>query len=212
MAVFGDQKRTPKEKTTSLFNERDIERKRNNKSKQVKANPSFAEISPTADLTENGFFELSDDAGFMEILQITSKDVYSLNKEDAEKDIVQFAYFNQWYVNDYKIVPLNFPEDTSKQQRHLLKKLNNPVKQEHVPFLQQKLEELKFIESDRTNREYFMFLYAEDEYTLLTRVKQVQGLLQNVFPVIQLSDEKKINIHYKLFNLNSKNRTSGSES
>lgn len=216
MAVFGDQNKKTQEQDTSLFSEKDIERKRERKQPPPKVKSSFADISPFIDLTELDFYELSNadgltTDGYLEVLQLTSKDVYALNQEDIDKDIIQFAYFNQWFVHDYKIVPLNFPEDTSEQQRQVLKGINNPVKQAYVPFLQQKLEELKFIESERTNREYFMLLYAEDEYTLLTRVKQVQGLLRNSFPAKRISMEKKMNIVYKLMNLNSKNKSVGGD-
>lgn len=210
MAIFDERKKAKEESlndSSSIFDERDLENKRVKKERKPKIMSSFSEISPIIDMTENGFFELNNDEGYLDILQLTSKDVYAMNVDEIEKDVVQFAYFNQWYTEDYKIIALNFPEDTSKQQRNTLKRLNNPAKPEYESFLQQKLNELQFIETDRTNREYFLFIYADDEYTLHSRVRNIKGILRNVFPIIQISEEKKINVLYKLFNLNSKNKT-----
>jgi|GEM_PF-575029 len=194
-----------------LFDERDIQvQKRKEKKLKNKVKPSFAEISPIVDITANGFFEMSD-KGYMEILQLSSQDIYSLNENEKNRNIYSLAAFFQWYLNDIKIVPLNFPVDTSTQQRYLKRKMERVAKAEYIPFLEERLKELQFIENERTNREYYMFIYADDEYTLLSRIRNVERMLQMALPIIRLEEEKKINILYKLFNLNSKYKSNLSE-
>ncbi|MFS0788843.1 hypothetical protein ABC345_20995 [Shouchella sp. 1P09AA] len=182
------------------------------KDKKPRIKSSFADIAPTIDLTANGYCELSNGDGFMEVIQLTSTDIYALNEADKQKKIFSFAYFIQWYSHDWKVIPFDFPVDTSRQQRFVIQKMQEASKPQYRAFLEKKLEELQFIERERYNREFYMFLYADDEFTLRDRVANVTAKISRVAPAIQLSEEKKINILYKLHNLNSKNRTAKGES
>jgi hypothetical protein len=213
MAIFNEPNRTRLGKKTkrngsSIFDESNIETKKDDKPKKIKVKSSFAEISPIIDITGNGYFQLSNEDGYMEIVQLTSTDIYALNHDDKEKKIYSLAYFLQWYQYDMKIIPLNFPVDTSGQQQFILKKLDRTKNAQYRLFLEQKLKELQFIETERANREYYMFIYADDEFTLHSRIKAVSAQMNVVCPIVRLSDEKKINILYKLNNLNSKNKSS----
>ncbi|MEK4306886.1 hypothetical protein [Oceanobacillus sp. FSL K6-0251] len=211
MAIFEEKSKKNgsfiPEKQTPIFDEKSMHKEKVKKEKKVRVKPSFADMSPYVDITANGYIELRDEDGYFEIVQLTSKDIYSQNSDDREKDIFLLAYFFQWYLYDIKIIPLNFPVDTSSQQRHLLKKLEKETREAYRYFLQQKLDELIFIETERTNREYYMLVYADDEFTLQTRLNHVYRLLQPVLPVVHLNDQKKINIVYKINNLNSKNKS-----
>lgn len=216
MAKLKDKKTQPKsifvEKnvdmgtpTTTIFDEKNLKKMQERKEKKVKIKSSITDIIPVIDMTANGYFETRTHE-YMEILQLTSKDIYSLNTEDKNQDIYSFAFFLQSYLDDIKIVPLNFPVDTSVQQRFIQRKIEKTKNTIFIPFLEKKLKELQFIESNRTNREYYLFVYSDTEYTLSNKVNQVERLLQRSCPVIKLADEKKINILYKLNNLNSKNK------
>lgn len=209
MALFNDQKgrwfgNKPNE-GTAIFVESDQVQKRKKEAKP-KVKSSFADLTPVIDLTGNGFLELPDQKGFMDMVQLESSDIYSLNETDKTKKIYHFATFLQGYNHDFKIIPFDFPVDTSSQQRHILEKMQQAKKPQYRMFLEKKLQELQFIEQRRTNREFYLFLYADDEYTLQSRRMEVEGQLHAVCPVIPLTDDKKINILYKLNNMNSKNR------
>ncbi|MYL43966.1 hypothetical protein [Virgibacillus salexigens] len=215
MALFDEkqmQKKVRRSKkevaATTLFDESNIENKKEIHRKKYKVKSSFIEIAPIIDITANGYFQLNHNEGYFEMVQLTSQDIYSLNESDKDKNIYTLAYFFQWYLNDVKFLPLNFPVDTSTQQQHIRRKLDKTIKKEYRLLLEQKLKELQFIEKERTNREYYLFIYADDEYTLTSRINHIERLLSVVLPVIRLNEEKKINILYKLFNLNSKNKTS----
>jgi hypothetical protein len=215
MAIFDESNKKGRlkkiqPKGNSIFVESNAVRKKEEKEKKVVVKSSFADISPVIDMTGNGFFQLSHDDGYMEILQVSSTDIYALNNEDKEKKINLFAFFLQWYHHDIKIIPLNFPVDTSSQQQFIQKKIDQTSNRKFQLFLEQKLRELQFIETERSNREFYMFLYANDEYTLQSRINDVTAQMNVVSPIIRLSDEKKVNILYKLNNFNSKNkRTQG---
>ncbi|PEJ57960.1 hypothetical protein CN692_10725 [Bacillus sp. AFS002410] len=199
------EKNNPVTSTPAIFDESQIIMKKEQKEDKPIIKKSIADIIPVIDLTANGFIELRN-GEFMEILQLTTKDVYSLNEEDKNLNIYSFAFFLQSYLEDMKIVPLNFPVDTTIQQQHIQRKLERTDNQLYVPFLKKKLEELRFIEKNRTNREYYLFLYSESEFTLKNKAIQVERLLQRTTPISLLSEEKKIAILYKLNNLNSKTK------
>ncbi|QKE76048.1 hypothetical protein HPK19_24895 (plasmid) [Arthrobacter citreus] len=199
------EKNNPVTSTPAIFDESQIMMKKEQKEDKPIIKKSIADIIPVIDLTANGFIELRN-GEFMEILQLTTKDVYSLNEEDKNLNIYSFAFFLQSYLEDMKIVPLNFPVDTTIQQQHIQRKLERTDNQLYVPFLKKKLEELRYIEKNRTNREYYLFLYSESEFTLRNKAIQVERLLQRTTPISLLSEEKKIAILYKLNNLNSKTK------
>ena len=60
------------------------------------------------------------------------------------------------------------------------------------------------LEKNRTNREYFIFLYADEEKKLLEKLHQAKMLLSRSNAPIELTAEKKINILNQIFNPNTK--------
>lgn len=191
--------------SSAIFDERNLLKVQEKKQKKVKIKSSISDIIPVVDMTANGYFELRNHE-YLEILQLTSKDVYTLNEDDKNRDIYTFAFFLQSYLEDVKLIPLNFPVDTSIQQNFIQRKIERTKNPMFIPFLQKKLQELQFIESYRTNREFYLFIYADSEYNLTNKRNQVERLLQRTCPIIDIEEEKKINILYKLNNLNSKNK------
>src|SRR5699024_5418383 len=151
----------------------------------------LAEIYPIVDFADYDFFEMKN-GEFMEIFQITSKDIYALNETDKDNDIFSLAYLFQAYIQDIKIVPMHTPVVLEKQKAQILKK---------------KLAELEFIEEQRTNKEFFFFIYAETTKNLLERKNYMKKLLSESNPMIDLDIDKKINVLFQLSNLNTKPRT-----
>lgn len=188
---------TPKKKKRDKTLQNEI------KEKKPTVKRSIAEIIPVIDITPRGHFELKNNE-FMNIFQIQSEDLYSKNKGEKEYYIYSQAYFRQAYSDPIKEVAMNFPCETKKQQANLQKKLvrcQNPL---HERFLKQKLEELRFLEAARTNREYFLFIYGKTEELLEERSHAAKRFLQRSSSLIEIDVEKKIDILYKLYNQNSK--------
>lgn len=171
--------------------------------KRVKVISSFADIIPIIDVADFDFFEMRN-GEFMEIIQVTSKDIYSLNESDKDNDIFSLAYLFQAYNPDIKIVPLSTPVNLEIQKNNVIRNIRKCKVPAYIPHLEKKYAELEFIEKNRTNREYFIFLYAEDVKTLNERKNQIKKLLVRSNPVIELDFTKKINVLYQLFNPNSK--------
>lgn len=165
---------------------------------------SIAEVIPIIDMTESGVFEFREEQGFVDILQIQGTDIYSMNEEESEYAIYHLAHYYQSYQESIKIVSMNFPVSTERQQRFLLKKIETCQNPLYERFLVQKLQELQYLEWGRTNREYFLFVYGENEFVVKERVESSKRYLQRCIPLLEMEEEKKIEILYKLHNQNSK--------
>lgn len=193
----------PKEMTPEKETQGNHKQKKG-KEKTPYVKKSIAEIIPIIDLTEEGLLELKDSQGYFDILQLESKDIFSMNAEETSFNIYNLTYFFQAYQYPIKIVSLNFPVSTEKQQHFIQKKIESCTNPLYERFLNQKLEELQFLEWGRTNREYFLFVYAETELLVQERVDTVKRYLQRSIPAHSVSEEKKLEILYKLYNQNTK--------
>lgn len=191
----GRKGKTEKEWTT---------KKAKKKEKPPHIKKSIAEVIPIIDITESGVFEFREEQGFVDILQIQGTDIYSMNEEEAEYAIYYLAHYYQSYQESIKIVSMNFPVSTEQQQRFLLKKIETCQNPLYERFLVQKLKELQYLEWGRTNREYFLFVYGENEFVVKERVESSKRYLQRCIPLLDMEEEKKIEILYKLHNQNSK--------
>lgn len=141
---------------------------------------------------------------YLEIVQIESKDIYSLNETDLQNDINTLAIFYATYIDDLKIVPLDVPLSLERQKAYIAQRMRNNKNPAYETFLKARMKELENLEKYRTNREYFLFLYSDDEKKLLEKVQRVKSLLSRSNPVIGIPLEKKTNILFQLFNPNTK--------
>lgn len=142
--------------------------------------------------------------GTMDILQIKAKDLYSSNEQDLQINLYSQARFLRSYFASFKIIALNFPTTTEEQQRYWLKKKEKTTDNLRLKFIERKLYELEFLERERMNREFFLFIYAENQQQLDEfRNQAIRGWKQS-FPLDKLSVEKKQDVLFVLNNQNSK--------
>lgn len=204
MALFEENKKQSiRKRSAALLDERDItvdQKPRNTKKKVLS---SFADIAPIVDVTDTDFFEMRN-GEMMEILQLTSKDIYSLNESDKDNDIYALAHFFQAYLPSVKFVPLNTPVNLEIPKRNVMRDIRRNRNPYFLPHLEKKLKDLEFLENNRTDREYFLFIYGNDERALLENRAHAKKLMARSNPIIELTLEKKISILYQLANLNSK--------
>lgn len=140
----------------------------------------------------------------MDIMQINTKDLYSMNDEDLQFMLLSQARFYRSYFEPFKVVALNFPTNTEKQKSYwTIKKeqTNDPLR---LKFIERKLFELEYLEKERTNREFFLFLYADNRQHINDLKKQLIRGMQQTFPLKELSVEKKKDVLFVLNNQNSK--------
>lgn len=142
--------------------------------------------------------------GVMDILQISPKDLYAASEEELQlKAHFRSALFKSYYPS-IKEVSMNFPTNTTKQKKYWLKKKEQTSDPFRLRFIDRKLFELDYLERERTNREFLLFVFAENEQQLKERRQQLIKGGQNSFPLLTLSNEKKIDILFLLNNQNTK--------
>ena len=197
------------EEQQALFDERAKRRKkykttkaRKKKREAVKA--SMADILPIQDMTPDGSFELQENKGYMDVMQLQSKDIYSPSTQETEYDIMMMAKFFQSYAHDIKVVSMNFPVDMQKQLDAIHRKIAQNTAPLYERFLLKKRDELQFLETHRTNREFYLYIYASSLKQLSEYRNNCRRYLGRVTPIIELTDEKKLDLIYKLNNLNTK--------
>ncbi|MEK4575938.1 hypothetical protein NSS74_26380 [Bacillus sp. FSL E2-8868] len=176
-------------------------RKKKEVSPKVKKN--IAEIMQIVDMTEDGIFELKNE-GFLEILQVEGDDMFSKNSDEQAFVIFSHAYFYQAYKQSIKLVFLNFPCQTTEQQRYIEKKIKECTSPLYERILNQKLKELQFLEWGRTNREAFLFIYGETELIVKERVDAAKRYIKRSTELLEVDEEKKLELMFKLFNQNAK--------
>lgn len=140
----------------------------------------------------------------IDIFQIDSKDIYSLNEIERKMHIYSFVSFLRVYVYDFKLISMKFPVNTLKQQRFLEKKLKEYDNEIYANFLKEKLDQLIFLEENRQNKEFYIMIFIKDT----DNKEEVKGLLlrnQNIAIQLKPLDiEKKLKILFKLNNPNTK--------
>jgi hypothetical protein len=196
-------KKAAAQKSIAVLDENNLKKEREISEKKKKVISSFASISPIIDVTNNDFFEMRN-GEYMEIIQVSSKDIYSLNPNDRYSDMNNIANFLLVQTSDIKLIPLNVPLNLEIQKRYLYKKIKQNKNPAYQTFIEKRYAEMNRLENNRTNREYFLFIYEEDERKLLEKKQYIKNLLQRSNPVIELSLEKKYNILFQLNNPNTK--------
>lgn len=192
-----------KENSTAILDEKNVISEKKVKDKKAKVKSSFGDISPVVDITNNDFFEMRS-GEFLEIIQIETKDIYSLNSSDLNDDVNNLSNFYTAFTSDIKIVPLNVPLNLEDQKDHIYRQIKKCKNAVYKALLEERLKELQVLEQSRTNREYFIFLYADEEKKLLEKLHQAKMLLSRSNPPVVLTVEKKINILFQMFNPNTK--------
>lgn len=163
---------------------------------------SNLDIIPFLDVDDKGIFSTKN--GFLEIYQIESKDVYALNEDEAKVHMYYFIKFLRNYIDDIKLIGMNFPVNTLRQQEYIKKKIknnNNPI---YDKFLKQKLAQFEFLEGHRTNREFYVMIFIEDERDLDDRINTILRNQNVAIRLHKLDLEKKEKILFKLYNPNTK--------
>lgn len=142
--------------------------------------------------------------GYMDLYQIKTKDVHALSENDIQRHIYSFISFLRAYSEDFKVLSMNFPVNTTTQQMHIEKNLKvttNPIAKK---FLQRKLDELIFLEQNRFDKEFYIMIFASNKEGIEDRERALY-INQNIaFKVEEIELEKKLKILFKLNNFNTK--------
>ncbi len=154
------------------------------------------------------FVQIHDDhillkEGVMDIFQVETKNIHALNDADLNYLLLNRAQFLRSYFRSFKEVILNFPTNTEVQRAYWLKKQQQAKNASRLKYIEQKLFEFEYLERERYNREFFMFIYADDKEELEDRKNDCMQGMQSSFPLQRLSKNKKEQILFLLNNQNT---------
>lgn len=142
--------------------------------------------------------------GYMDLYQIQTKDVHALSESDVQRHIYSFISFLRTYSDDFKILSMNFPVNTTVQQIHIERNLKFTTNLIAKKFLQRKLDELIYLEQNRFDKEFYIMIFGSNREEIEDR-ERVLYLNQSVaFKVEEIELEKKLKILFKLNNFNTK--------
>ncbi|WP_107942662.1 hypothetical protein [Metasolibacillus fluoroglycofenilyticus] len=159
-------------------------------------------LLPFLDITED-YILLKNDI-YMDILQITSTDLQTLTEDELNRNLLLEARSYRSFAPSYKIIALNFPSNTGRQQQYWMRKKERVTNPLLLRFIERKLFELRFLEQERPNREFFIFLYASSLQLLEDVKNQLNRGMRQTFPLQSLSIEKRQDVLFLLNNQNSK--------
>lgn len=176
------------------------------KKKQVKETPpkvlnSIKTLLPFLSMEEN-YIQLKN--GVMDILQLKTRDIFAMNQVDLDLVMGYETRMLRSYADSYKEVVLNFPANMEKQRRYWLKKKEETQDPLRLFYIERKLFEFDFIERERTNREFFVFIYAKDEKELEQKRQLMMKARQHSFPLMEIPKSKKEDVLFLMSNQNTK--------
>ena len=172
--------------------------------KEKKVKKSILEKIDVAEYLEEGYYRMKDGT-YMNLVQINSKDLINSSADEVEYDCMKFAKLYKLFENDLKLVVLNFPCDTKEQQAYLQRKINATNNQMYRKFLQQKYDELVWLAKNNTTREYYYMVYAKTQEEMQKEMLTLKSTLHlgNDGLLLEIPEEKKHKILYRLYNKNS---------
>lgn len=170
---------------------------------KIKQKALTLDIIPIRDISDENYY-ITKDNKIIDLFQIKCKSITQASDYEIESQISQLAYFFRRYSNDLKIFAMCYPTNTTVQQKYLQQKVLNSANENHVYFLQQKLYALEFLEENRTDKEFYIMLFADNQKQL--REQKELLFTKSSLSIVTIPIEKKNNLFFKINNMNSKIR------
>jgi hypothetical protein len=184
-----------------MFNFKILKKQKGEVKKDKKVSSKVTNVLPFLDIKDDYIIQKDE---VMDIIEIEGKDILSLTRSELERDINIFHVFYKTVKIDLKLVSMNFPVNTQKQKDYIEYKLNKTNNKVYKVFLKDKKNELEFLEKNRTNKEYYLFLFAPNVAILRSVESTLNRTITHALNIETLTIEKKKLILYKLNNKNSK--------
>lgn len=160
------------------------------------------DLLPFLNVSEDGAFITKN--GYIDIFQIGSKDLNTLNSEEIQRHTQEFSTFVRGYSDDLKIISMSFPVNTKVQQEHFRSKIENTNNRIYIKFLNKKLGELRALEELRKNKEFYLMVFYKNERDKREKEIYLNRKSRGSVELRELDLDKKVKILYKLNNQNSK--------
>ena len=187
----------------NIQNESKSKKKNTFKNKKIKERKgeNVSEILPFKRLNHRGAGLEFTDGTYIDILRIRCKDLNASDEDVIMGDIYKWQKFYKTYSNEIKLVGINFPCNTKSQQMYFRDKIKRTKNREQLDILTEKLLRLERLEKEETDREYYIFYYADDINALYESRSNILSTLSDL--VEDISASKKVQLFEKIFNPNT---------
>ena len=195
-----EQKETKKGQRKNAKLSRQAEKK--DKAAKPVSTDKILSVFPIRDYLESEGYFLTGDKTIINLFQIQGKSYYDASDDEIENLVYSNARLLQRLADDIKIISMNYPTNTKKQQEYITYMLNKPELEQYTELLTEKLESLIALEQGTTDRQAFLMVFAKDK----GRYQEITRLLagNSYFVVRPISREKKENIIFQLNNMNKR--------
>lgn len=163
------------------------------------------DILPFADYSlEYDLYQLKD-GSCMDLIQIRTKDLLSESTDSIEYDKLHFWKLHKKYSDDIKLIAMNYPSNTQKQQQYFSYKAEKTKNEVFKKALTETAMECVWIEKHRTTREYYFLIWGINPEDLIKKRDLVIDTLGDGREglCIVMNEDKKTEICYKLDNKNT---------
>lgn len=145
------------------------------------------------------------DGSYIDFFKIKTRDRGNTAENEIQYDILRLLRLLQTYEGCLKIESLNFPTNTTMQQEYYKKKIGQCKNISQKKWLLIAQKELEWVDQNTTKREYYLVYYAKTLDKQVTLNQQIINKLRlgQYGMLEELSQEKKEDIYFKLFNPSS---------
>lgn len=171
-----------------------------NTKKEEKLRKSNKDILPIRYYDDHANAFVLEDGSYLEIIEKTADDIDNMMEDEIQMLMIDFAKFLKLYKDDLKIITMNFPTNTLAQQKYWAKKRQETANPIHKKWNSLSISELEKVDKGTRKREYYFMVLSKSLEEHYDHMKQIRILGESVR---RISMEKKIQILYKLCNMNS---------
>lgn len=139
---------------------------------------------------------------YVDFLKIICKDILSLSKEEAADINYIYEKFYRIYSGDIKLIGINMPVDTTKNQKYLKHKLQTTNNTLQAECLLESLREQEYVQEQLTQREYYIMFFFDNIEEHKENIETGCITLGEHSLVDRLTQKEKETIIFKLCNKN----------
>ena len=140
---------------------------------------------------------------YMDILQIESSDIFSISDSEMEDINFMFRQLYNLLRSDIKIVCMMFPTDIQSQLAHINKLIDKTTNRAVLSVLEEEKATLENISLEQTNKEFYLFIYADSMNELLEKRREILSAMSKMNGIKEISYSKKETILFKMNNMKS---------
>ena len=162
----------------------------------------MADWIPYIDLTAEGYLVMRDKR-YQNMVQIESHDLNTLTESDKNRLIEEFSRFLTSTNFPQKYLSIRSNVDTSDQRNYWAKMYRQAKNELQKKRILQTIEQLKFVEENATNQEYYLLFSATTIQELQRAENEIYIFGGQALGAKPVSIEKKVKILDRLMNMSS---------